>query len=134
MANKRLFLTLLGALGGAVLAGCGLIRPTETIVVPTQAPSTGSEEGSSNTDDAHSSSAANLDDLEIVTLLPRDAIPSIDNPTFYSVEEANEEYIPEELVLGVVIDGDARAYSTNLLDSHEIVNDVVGGQPIAVTW
>ena len=132
MANKRLFLTLLGALGGAVLAGCGLIRPTETIVVPTQAPSTGSED--SNTDDAQRSSAANLEDLEIITLLPRDAIPSIDNPTFYSVEEANEEYVLEELVLGVVIDGDARAYSTNLLDSHEIVNDVVGGQPIAVTW
>lgn len=73
-------------------------------------------------------------DYEIVTLLPRDAIPSIDNPRFYSVEEANREYDPNEFVLGLVIDGEARAYSTGLLSSHEIVNDVVAGRPIAVTW
>ncbi len=128
MQKKHLSLLLLGALGGAVLAGCGLVRPTETIVVPTSEPS------ATEAEETSSGSAVNLEDLEIITLLPRDAIPSIDNPEFYSVEDANEEYAPEELVLGVVIDGDARAYSTNLLDSHEIVNDVVGGQPIAVTW
>ena len=32
------------------------------------------------------------------------------------------------------IEGDARAYSVPLLSRHEIVNDVVGGKPIAVTW
>ena len=77
---------------------------------------------------------ASNDEPEIVTLLPRDAIPSIDNPRFYSVEEANQEYDPNEFVLGLVIDGQARAYSTGLLSSHEIVNDVVAGRPIAVTW
>jgi hypothetical protein len=74
------------------------------------------------------------EELDIVTLLPKDAIPSIDNPAFYSVSEANREYADEELVLGVIIDGDARAYSTGLLSGHEIVNDMVGGRPIAVTW
>jgi hypothetical protein len=39
-----------------------------------------------------------------------------------------------ELILGVEIEGDARAYSVPLLSRHEIVNDVVGGKPIAVTW
>jgi hypothetical protein len=73
-------------------------------------------------------------EYRIITLLPKDAIPSINNPRFYSVEEADQEYDPEEIVLGVVFDGEARAYSVNMLSSHEIVNDVVAGKPIAVTW
>ena len=74
-------------------------------------------------------------DLDIVTLLPPDAIPAIDNPTFFeTAEEADEFYGDDEYVLGVEIDGDARAYSVPLLSSHEIVNDTVGGRPIAVTW
>lgn len=77
---------------------------------------------------------AELANLDIVTLLPRDGIPAIDNPQFYSATEADTEYAPDELVLGVSIDGDHRAYSTGLLSGHEIVNDTVGGRPIAVTW
>jgi hypothetical protein len=38
------------------------------------------------------------------------------------------------LVLGVEQDGEAKAYSISLLSRHEIVNDSIGGQPIAVTW
>jgi hypothetical protein len=81
-----------------------------------------------------SSADSQDDELDIITLLPKDAIRSIDNPEFYEVSEADREYADEELVLGVIIDGDARAYSTGLLSGHEIVNDVVGGRPIAVTW
>ncbi len=74
-------------------------------------------------------------DLDIVTLLPPDAIPAINNPMFfYTTEEADTVYSEGEYVLGVEIDGDARAYSVPLLSSHEIVNDTVGGRPIAVTW
>lgn len=69
--------------------------------------------------------------LEIVTLLPRDAIPAIDNPRFYSAAEADEEYDPDELVLGISLGGESRAYSTALLSSHEIVNGTVGGRKIA---
>ena len=76
----------------------------------------------------------NYDDLDIVTLLPRDGIPAIDNPQFLSAEEADEEYAPEELVIGVNFDGDARAYSIPFLSGREIVNDTVGGRKIAVTW
>jgi hypothetical protein len=71
---------------------------------------------------------------EIITLLPRDSIPSIDDPEFYGVEEADLEYLPEELVLGVEVDGEARAYSVGLLSRHEIVNDTLAGHPISVTW
>ena len=41
---------------------------------------------------------------------------------------------PEELVIGLSINGDSRAYPINILSRHEIVNDVVGGKPVAVTW
>ncbi len=74
------------------------------------------------------------DQYEIVTLLPRDAIQAIDDPKFLSRDEADESYESQEMILGVEIDGDARAYSVPFLSSHEIVNDFVGGVPIAVTW
>ena len=73
-------------------------------------------------------------EYRIVTLLPPDAIPAISDPSFVSADEADDQYENDELVLGVEIDGDARAYSIPLLSRHEIVNDVVGGKPIAVTW
>ncbi|MBI3959205.1 MAG: DUF3179 domain-containing protein [Chloroflexi bacterium] len=72
--------------------------------------------------------------LEIVTLLPRDAIPAVYNPQFNAVETANREYGDTDLVIGVEIGGEARAYSIPFLSGHEIVNDTVGGQAIAVTW
>jgi hypothetical protein len=65
-------------------------------------------------------------------LLPRNAISSIDNPVFVSAQEAE---IPNDAwVLGVVLGGQARAYSLNLLNHHEIVNDEVGDTPIAAVW
>ena len=73
-------------------------------------------------------------DLEIITLLPKDGIRSIDDAEYYPVNEANQEYSPEELVIGDEFNGDARAYSVSLLSRHEIVNDTVGGIKIAVTW
>jgi hypothetical protein len=41
---------------------------------------------------------------------------------------------PEGLVLGVVLNGESRAYPHNVLWWHEIVNDVLGGRPILVTY
>lgn len=73
-------------------------------------------------------------EYELISLLPKDAIRSIDNPRFVTGAEANAQYSEDELVLGVEINGDARAYSIPFLSGHEIVNDVVGGEPIAVTW
>ncbi len=73
-------------------------------------------------------------EYELITLLPRDAIPAIDNPQFLTASEAEAFYDADELVLGVEFDGDARAYSVPFLSNHEIVNDTVGGVKIAVTW
>ena len=71
---------------------------------------------------------------QIVDLLPPDAIRAIDDPRFVSATEANLELSHDEPILGVVINGDARAYSLSILSSHEIVNDTVGGEPVAITW
>ncbi len=73
-------------------------------------------------------------DYEMITLLPPDAIPAIDNPRFLSAAEAEEFYDLDELIIGVEFNGDARAYSVPYLSNHEIVNDTVGGVKIAVTW
>ena len=46
-----------------------------------------------------------------------------------------DEWLDDDVpVIGVSINGDSRAYTVPMLSVHEIVNDVVGGEPIAVTW
>lgn len=65
-------------------------------------------------------------------LLPRGRIAAIDSPRFVSASAAR---IPGAAwVLGIVIDGEARAYSLNLLNQHEVVNDQVGGRSFAAVW
>ncbi len=73
-------------------------------------------------------------DLRIITILGKDGIPAILNPEFVSAQAADEQMVPNERVIGVSINGDHRAYPLNLLSRHEIVNDTVGGAPVAVTW
>ena len=73
-------------------------------------------------------------EYEIHSVIPRDRIPAILDPEFLDAEEAIEEYNEHEQVLGLSINGDHRAYPLPFLSQHEIVNDVVGGEPVAVTW
>jgi hypothetical protein len=65
---------------------------------------------------------------------PRDGIPAIDRPQFVSVDEANDWLSPREPVVLVTEGDEARAYPLQILIWHEIVNDVVGGLPVAVTY
>ncbi len=65
-------------------------------------------------------------------LLPRGRIAAILAPQFVSAAEAE---LPDDAwVLGVAIDGEARAYSLNLLNSHEVVNDRIGDKSFAAVW
>ena len=73
-------------------------------------------------------------ELEIVRLLGKDAIPAILEPEFVSAMEADQWMAPDEGVLGVSIGGEHKAYPITMLSRHEIVNDIVGGEPVAVTW
>jgi hypothetical protein len=64
---------------------------------------------------------------------PKDGIPSIDEPQFQLVADETDVK-PNEPVIGLEIGGDARAYPLRILMWHEIVNDTVGGEPVAVTY
>lgn len=70
---------------------------------------------------------------EIVSVVAKNAIPAIDAPRFKSVVEVSG-LADTEPVIGLTINGDARAYPLQVMTWHEIVNDVVGGVPIAVTF
>lgn len=64
---------------------------------------------------------------------PKDSIPALLEPKFVSADEA--DYLePDDQVIGVVIDGKARAYPIKILNWHEAVNDTLNGQPLAVTF
>ncbi len=63
----------------------------------------------------------------------KDDIPSLSAPKFVSAEKANFLFATDK-VLGVVIDGEARAYPVKVMNWHEAVNDQVKGNPILVSW
>ncbi len=70
---------------------------------------------------------------EIESILPEDAIPAITHPEYITVSAASDMR-EEEQVIGLSINGEARAFPTATLSSHEIVDDVIGGKAVAVTW
>jgi hypothetical protein len=88
--------------------------------------------------------------MNVRQVLPRDAIPSVDDPTFVDAYDGD----PGDRVVALAAggdeagdddrdgdgsaagrgDADARAYPVRYLHYHEVVNDVAGGVPVAVTW
>ncbi|GIU99150.1 MAG: hypothetical protein KatS3mg014_0766 [Actinomycetota bacterium] len=64
---------------------------------------------------------------------PPDGIPPIDEPKFLAPDEV-DFLEPQEPVLAVEVNGDARAYPLQIMIWHEIVNDTIGGTPITVTY
>ena len=72
---------------------------------------------------------------EIMTGGPaKDGIPAIDQPRFESTAEADGWLDDLEPVQVVDIGGDARAYPVQIMVWHELVNDVVGGEPVVITF
>ena len=65
-------------------------------------------------------------------IIPRGAIPAVLEPRFVGAEEA--DIADDAWVLGVVVGGKPRAYSLNLLNRHEIVNDQEGEESFAAVW
>lgn len=63
----------------------------------------------------------------------RDGVPSIDHPRFVPAKEP-WAVVGIEPVVSVTIAGDVRAYPFQILTWHEVINDVVGGVPIAVSY
>jgi hypothetical protein len=65
---------------------------------------------------------------------PRDGIPPIDHPKFIPPSEADAWVKDNEPVIAFAQGGEARAYPLQILTWHEIVNDVVGGTPVTITF
>ena len=65
-------------------------------------------------------------------ILPRGRIAAVTQPDFVTADQAR---MPDDAwVLGLVIDGEARAMSLNLLNRHEVVNDSIGQTNYAAVW
>ena len=115
-----LALSMVLVLGVFFLRRAGLISESVTLTAPaTLRPGDTAGEGRT---------------VQLVTLLPKDAIPAIFNPEFVNAEAADEQLDDADLVIGVSLGGEHKAYGVAHLSSHEVVNDRLGGTAIAVTW
>lgn len=65
---------------------------------------------------------------------PKDGIPSVDKPVFVSTNEADKFLEDNKLGLGIEYKGAKRFYPYQILVWHEIVNDVIAGDPILITY
>ncbi len=65
--------------------------------------------------------------------VPKDGIPAVDNPAFVQVRDA-KDLTDTEPVIGLIVNGVAKAYPLTILIWHEIVNDSIGGVPVSVTF
>lgn len=62
-----------------------------------------------------------------------DGIPSLDNPKLIEAKDANY-LLDDDLVFGVEINGDVRAYPLRIMGWHEMFNEVIGGVPVALAY
>ncbi len=76
-----------------------------------------------------------LDADLLFSVLARDAIPALTEPAMVPPDDPGAAYLVDsDRVLGVYVDGEARAYPHNILWHHEVVNDRIADRWIAVTF
>ncbi len=79
-------------------------------------------------------SDVDLTEVEWGGVIP-DGIPPLENPAHANVDDEGAEYLEDdERVIGVSINGEHRAYPLRIVNAHELVNDVLGGEPLSLTW
>jgi hypothetical protein len=74
--------------------------------------------------------------------LPKDGLQALVRPRLMTgaqldslnAAERGKYLVPDDRVIGLVLGGQARAYPLRVLNWHEIANDTLGGEPIAVTY
>jgi hypothetical protein len=130
--DRRRFLTTLAASGAATLAGC-----VDSATDGDGGDRTATESGEDGPPTAASRrhighSLERLRRGVAGSGVPKDGIPSIDNPVFAAASEFS--MADDSPVFGVAHGGEQKAYPQFVLVHHEIVNDTVGGDPLAVTY
>lgn len=145
MSAKTLF--VFGAVAGAMIAGAAWLvsRPPRN---PTAHPH-GQSAATTPTQPAPfvprpptQSSEADLDADPVMSRVvrsgpmarPRDAFRVITRPKFLTVEEAGFSMSDEEVVLGLELEGQCRAYPINYLNDHELVREEIGRLPLLISW
>ena len=73
-------------------------------------------------------------DANLRQVMERDGFPVLDNPPVVDVAGVSKRISANEMVIGVVVNGEARAYPIAVMGVHELANDSVGDVPIAVSW
>lgn len=144
--NRREFLRAIGVVGVVGLAGCTGIGGSGATAGsgsdPTDAPTTTGGASTGNTGSPRPPTADrplflghDVDSIrtEITSGgVPKDGIPAIDDPQFQPATDASLD--PGDPVFGAVRNGEAKAYPQSILVWHEIVNDVLAGDPVAITY
>ena len=75
-----------------------------------------------------------LTELEWGGVVP-DGIPPLENPAHAPADDPSAEYLEDdERVIGVSINGEHRAYPLRIINAHELANDILGGEPLSLTW
>lgn len=82
---------------------------------------------------AHASDSP-IDRRQIIRqVVPKDAIPALVLPKYVAIKDA-DFMRPDDKIIAMSVNGEDRAYPTRILDHHEIVNDLVAGQPVVITY
>jgi hypothetical protein len=118
--------------GVGLLAACAPSAARSTQVVSPDAADTGDNPQVDSSAAPTPTVDLSLSNIPFVPLLPRDAIAPVYDPEFVGAE--NSPLQDDELVMGVAIDGEAKAYPVTVLRFREMVNDELAGWPILVTW
>ncbi len=138
--TRRQFLGTAAGVGTTALAGCldaitggDVPQPSGKPAVGSAAPGNVSEPFFQHDVDV-SRPYTDFADEAVSGGVPKDGIPSIDEPSFADAANGDSRLASDDPVFGIVIDGQARAYPQYILVRHEIVNDELAGQSIAVTY
>ncbi len=144
MMVRRPILTLALSLSVLGAFACGsasedasrptLTAPPETLA-PTAPPETPAPTAPPETaPPTAAATATGASDDDISASYQRDSLfVPLDNPVFIAADEAGF-LDAEDLVLGLTIAGESRAYPTSMMTYHHIVNDTIGGRPILITF
>lgn len=135
LVKKLTKIPRLALLSAMFLAAC-VPAASQSLEVPSKPRS---EAGANPQEDSPSQSPSpsatddlGLSNIPFVPLLPRDAIRPVYEPDFVSA--AYSPLQADELVMGIAIQGEAKAYPVSVLRFREMVDDELGGLPILVTW
>lgn len=135
MKTKYLIVLILSLLLLTTFFGCVQPAPTSPTPTPALTPATPPQQEVYDIKTDPSGVKYIVDPAKIVGGgPPKDGIPSIDNPKFVRLDEADQWIEDNELVLGIIYKGVKRVYPLQIMVWHEIVNDVISGDPLLITY